>query len=190
MSERLQAIAERISAEAEMTPEERRRADEARARAQCERYNSTPGHLKDGYTISTIQSDSTFVDGDGYDCKLCMNRGDTLHLRETPTGFYQYSVPCKCMEIRKSIWRLKRSGLENINLLKKVLWFLYKLFYVYTHLPVGPDVLQEVQVNRFHGIHPGFLPLYHSLLKIHMPSLKFFSNIVNLVLPKAFCDNT
>lgn len=113
LSERLQAVAERISAEAEMTPEERRRAGKERAQAQCDKYNNTPGKLKDGYYISTIQSDSTFVEGDGYDCELCMNRGDTLHIRETPTGFYQYSVPCRCMGIRKSIWRMKRSGLEN-----------------------------------------------------------------------------
>ena len=113
LSERLQAVAERISAEAQMTPEERQRAGKERAQAQCDKYNSTPGKLKDGYYISTIQSDSTFVEGDGYDCELCMNRGDTLHIRETPTGFYHYSVPCKCMEIRRSIWRMKRSGLEN-----------------------------------------------------------------------------
>lgn len=114
MSEKLQAVAERIAASEAMTPEERRRANEEYARAQCEAYNRTPGHLKDGYTISTIQSDNTFIEGDGYDCPLCMNRGDTLHYWENVAGcFQQYMVPCQCMEVRRSIWRIKQSGLEK-----------------------------------------------------------------------------
>ena len=113
MSEKLQAIAERISAEEALTPEERYRLTVKRAEDNCRRYNETPGKLKDGYYISTIQSDNTFVEGDGYDCPLCMNRGDTLHFRDTGSGVYEYSEECKCMRIRRSIWRLKRSGLEN-----------------------------------------------------------------------------
>ena len=114
MSERLRAIAEQMAEREGMSLEERRRADEERNRAQCEAYNRTPGHLKDGYTISTIQSDQTFIEGDGYDCPLCMNRGDTLHYRETAAGcFQQYMVPCQCMEVRRSIWRIKQSGLEK-----------------------------------------------------------------------------
>lgn len=114
MSERLKAIAEQMAEREAMSPEELRRADEERTSAQCEAYNQTPGHLKDGYTISTIQSDNTFIEGDGYDCPLCMNRGDTLHYRENAAGcFQQYMVPCQCMEVRRSIWRIKQSGLEK-----------------------------------------------------------------------------
>lgn len=112
-SERSRILAERLAAAEAMTPEERHQAMVARVAAGCDRYNSTPGKLKDGYYISTIQSDKTWIDGDGYDCPLCMNRGDTLHYREENGSVYEYSVPCKCMAIRKSIWRMKKSGLEE-----------------------------------------------------------------------------
>lgn len=113
MSERMQLIANRLAEAEAMTPEERRRAEEERERAKCESYNNTPGHLKDGYTISTIQSDSTFVEGDGYDCKLCLNRGDRMVLEERNGMLYLRHYECKCMGIRRSIWRMKRSGLEK-----------------------------------------------------------------------------
>lgn len=112
-SERLQRIVKRLEALEAMSPEERRQADEERVRAQCEAYNRMPGHLKDGYKMNTIQGEDTIIQGDGYDCKLCLNRGDTMYYRETPTGFYPYSVTCKCMDIRKSIWRMRKSGLEK-----------------------------------------------------------------------------
>jgi len=113
LSERLQAVAQQIAAEEAMTPEERYRLNVEREEAKCKAYNESPGKLKDGYSISTILSDNTFIEGDGYDCKLCLNRGDTLHFRDTGFGLQEYVVPCKCIEIRKSIWRMKRSGLEK-----------------------------------------------------------------------------
>lgn len=113
MSERMQILADRLAAAEAMSPEERRHASEERERAQCEAYNKTPGRLKDGYTISTIRSDNTFVEGDGYDCPLCLNRGDTMVLEERNGVLYHRHYECKCMGIRRSIWRMKRSGLEK-----------------------------------------------------------------------------
>ena len=97
----------------EMSEEDRHALLLEQARKRVETYNRTPGKLKDGYTISTLQDDQTRIEGDGYDCPLCMNRGDVMHLRETELGIYEYLVPCKCMELRKSIWRMRASGLEK-----------------------------------------------------------------------------
>lgn len=61
-------------------------------------YNATLGHLNDE---------------DGYDCKLCMNRGNIGAVSEKNGMVYESYPECKCMAIRRSIWRMKRSGLEN-----------------------------------------------------------------------------
>ena len=113
LSERMQLIADRLAAAEAMSPEERHEAMRKQMQENCDRYNSRPGNLRDGYYISTIQSDRTFIQGDGYDCKLCQNRGDTMHLREYGGGIYEYMVQCRCMNIRKSIWRMRKSGLEK-----------------------------------------------------------------------------
>lgn len=112
-SDRLQAIASQISAERQLSDEERHRLLLERLRARADEYNRTPGKLKDGYYTSTIKSDQTFIEGDGYDCKECMNRGDRMELLDTGKGLYECSIPCKCMEIRRSIWRMRASGLEK-----------------------------------------------------------------------------
>lgn len=52
---------------------------------------------------------------DGYDCRLCKNKGDTAELREYPAGIYTRAlVVCKCEEIRRSILRMRQSGLKDI----------------------------------------------------------------------------
>lgn len=52
---------------------------------------------------------------DGYDCRICKNKGIVAELREFPAGMYSHSyVICKCEEVRRSIMRMKRSGLKNI----------------------------------------------------------------------------
>ena len=65
---------------------------------RADRYNQTSGNLNE--------------DG-SYDCKLCKNRGDFAKVTERNGTFYQALVPCKCMEIRQSIWRMRASGLES-----------------------------------------------------------------------------
>ena len=80
---------------------------------KVDRYNATPGKLKDGYTTNNIHGNNQPVAGDGYDCPLCMNRGDTLELVERNGAFYEVAHECRCMTIRRSIWRMKSSGLEK-----------------------------------------------------------------------------
>lgn len=65
---------------------------------RVDRYNAEPGNLN--------------VD-DGYNCPLCMNRGTTAILTERNGVFYDCYPPCRCMEIRMSIRRMRASGLEN-----------------------------------------------------------------------------
>ena len=80
------------------TEEERQTVLRGIMHRRVERYNSEPGHLNET---------------DGYNCKLCMNRGTTAYLSERNGALYDVYPPCKCMEIRRSIQRLKQSGLEN-----------------------------------------------------------------------------
>ena len=52
---------------------------------------------------------------DGYDCKVCKNKGYIIKLVEDEDGsFHQVCSDCKCVEIRNSIMRMKRSGLKDI----------------------------------------------------------------------------
>ena len=113
MSELFEKARERIAAESGLAPEERHARLVERMQARADAYNRTPGKLKDGYTISAADGGTRSVEGDGYDCPLCMNRGDTMAIRDTGSAVYEYAVQCKCMAIRQSIWRLRASGLEQ-----------------------------------------------------------------------------
>lgn len=106
-------LSERIEARRELTPEEWAAETRARVQADVERYNATPGRLKDGYTTSNINGDGQAVAGDGYDCPLCLNRGNTLEMVERNGVFYRVAHECRCMSIRRSIWRMRSSGLET-----------------------------------------------------------------------------
>ena len=81
-----------------MSPEERQQAIIAVEQRKIDRYNATPGHLNAE---------------DGYDCKLCMNRGNTGYLDVVGDCLYPKYPECRCMAIRRSIHRMKMSGLEN-----------------------------------------------------------------------------
>lgn len=48
---------------------------------------------------------------DGYDCPDCLNRGWFLRVDDTGA---RSTVACKCMEIRKNLWRVERSGLADL----------------------------------------------------------------------------
>ena len=82
----------------DMSPEERQQALIEAERSKIERYNATPGNLNMA---------------DGYDCKLCLNRGNTGYLDVIGDYLRPRYPECKCMEIRRSIHRMKVSGLEN-----------------------------------------------------------------------------
>ena len=52
---------------------------------------------------------------DGYNCKACKNKGYIVKLKDLPDGnFTQVMAECKCAEVRRSIYRMKKSGLKNI----------------------------------------------------------------------------
>jgi DNA replication protein DnaC len=52
---------------------------------------------------------------DGYDCHICKNKGYVVKLEEKADGsFFQVCSDCRCVETRRSIMRMKRSGLKNI----------------------------------------------------------------------------
>ena len=52
---------------------------------------------------------------DGYNCSACKNKAYIVKLVEKPNGtFGKEYCDCKCVEIRRSIMRMKRSGLKDI----------------------------------------------------------------------------
>lgn len=52
---------------------------------------------------------------DGYECQKCKNRGWIAKLVDKGNGEYGHCVgECECVPIRRSIMRMKRSGLEDV----------------------------------------------------------------------------
>ena len=52
---------------------------------------------------------------DGYDCTICKNKGYIAKLVDNGNGSYSHCIAdCKCVEVRNSIMRMKRSGLKDI----------------------------------------------------------------------------
>jgi DNA replication protein DnaC len=52
---------------------------------------------------------------DGYNCPVCKNKGFVAKLVELGGGSYSHCfADCKCVEVRNSIMRMKRSGLKDI----------------------------------------------------------------------------
>ena len=63
---------------------------------QCEFYNNSVGNKE------------------GYDCKLCKNRGDFYKLREY-AGIWGYEISvCRCAKTRDALKNMERSGLKDI----------------------------------------------------------------------------
>lgn len=51
---------------------------------------------------------------DGYNCPICRNKAIVAHVEGDEHTFRTVYTPCKCEEIRRSIMRMKRSGLKDI----------------------------------------------------------------------------
>lgn len=51
---------------------------------------------------------------DGYDCPICKNKGIIAEVREYNNGYNMVCHSCKCEAIRRSILKMKRSGLKDI----------------------------------------------------------------------------
>ena len=72
---------------------------EAWEKQKAEAYNASVGDLNEK---------------DGYDCPTCKNKGDMMEV-EVRDGWPRPRVrECKCMAMRYTIARMKRSGLQNI----------------------------------------------------------------------------
>ncbi len=50
---------------------------------------------------------------DGYGCPLCKNKGYVMEVRQEDDGARLVTVPCTCEPVRRSILRMKKSGLEG-----------------------------------------------------------------------------
>lgn len=46
----------------------------------------------------------------GYDCPVCRNKGKIAIFENG----YEFYMDCKCMEIRRSLWRAEKSGLKHL----------------------------------------------------------------------------
>lgn len=52
---------------------------------------------------------------DGYNCDICHNKGLIMRAYQTNSGYWSTSCrDCKCMDVRRSIRKMERSGLKNI----------------------------------------------------------------------------
>ena len=92
----LEAILSRLSVQA---PTSNRSLLEIEQR-KVELYNAEEGDLHET---------------DGYTCPICKNKGHIGLLSEYPAGCWTMDYrECKCMDVRRSIKRMKKSGLKNI----------------------------------------------------------------------------
>ena len=70
-------------------------------KAKADGYNKTAGTLNER--------------ADGYDCPICLNKGDIARAVQTEQGWWTYALsPCKCLKIRSTITKMHRSGLKDI----------------------------------------------------------------------------
>ena len=69
-------------------------------RAKADSFNASVGNLNED---------------DGHECKICLNKGWIMKAYQMDNGHWNTSVrECKCMNVRRTINRMKRSGLENV----------------------------------------------------------------------------
>ena len=69
-------------------------------RFKVDSFNRAEGHLHEE---------------DGYCCNICKNKGSIMKLVEEPGKYpVQVVAECKCAEVRRSIRRMKKSGLKDI----------------------------------------------------------------------------
>lgn len=54
-------------------------------------------------------------EADGYNCGICKNKGYIAEVTELPDGSFSHRIfNCKCVPIRNSILRMRRSGLKDV----------------------------------------------------------------------------
>lgn len=81
-----------------------------------EKFNAMTPREREQYKVDSFNSSQgNRNEEDGYDCRICNNHAIIAKLVENPDGSFTHTfVPCRCEETRRSILRLKKSGLKNI----------------------------------------------------------------------------
>lgn len=60
-------------------------------------------------------SNGSLNEQDGYNCNVCHNKGLIMKAYQTDSGYWSTACrECKCMDVRRSIRKMERSGLKNI----------------------------------------------------------------------------
>lgn len=79
-------------------------------------YSDMTPKEREQFRVDSFNSgEGTRNEEDGYDCRICKNKGFVAELRQLDNGQYTHVHKfCKCDEVRRSIMRMKRSGLKNI----------------------------------------------------------------------------
>lgn len=85
--------------------------------------NSAPEFTSDAMSIEEYErfrvdmmnkSQGDLNANDGYECNICFNKGVIFKRQEIDGNRYTIAVDCKCAPIRRSIMRMKRSGLKDL----------------------------------------------------------------------------
>lgn len=80
-----------------------------------ESENMTPAEWAQKQVNDYNAEAGTLNEKDGYNCPHCKNKGDIALVTEYPAGHFSTKYrECRCMNSRRSIERMKKSGLENI----------------------------------------------------------------------------
>lgn len=75
----------------------------------------SPREYEQSKVDSLNNSEGTLYAEDGYNCSVCKNKGYIINLQELPGDRYtSVFANCRCMEVRNSIKRMKKSGLGDI----------------------------------------------------------------------------
>ena len=69
------------------------------AHRKADRYNRLAGNLNED---------------DGYDCPICLNKGQVQYVVDENGVPQTWTRPCKCAKTRATIRRMRRSGLKDI----------------------------------------------------------------------------
>ena len=78
-------------------------------------FNMSPKDYEQFKVDSMNEAVGNRNEEDGYECRICKNKGYIAKLVEKEDGTYSHCYAnCKCVEIRNSILRMKRSGLKDI----------------------------------------------------------------------------
>lgn len=81
----------------------------------CDREAPKPGELEKYKADCFNRSEGRLESEDGYSCDRCHNKGTVARAYQDRNGFWRVAFrDCECMETRRTIQRMKASGLKDI----------------------------------------------------------------------------